>query len=147
MDNTRMVAIRNTVPSTIRTNGPERDRRGRGGGAMGGTPGVITGLGMPWLDMVHLARRGCLIRVRRRLRGSDIRWNTRRSRGRRAWRQGTNVSAGGSIALHQLDDSNHQQNCGPCSAEAHAGDAVEQKKYAQSDEHRGSHEPAGAASV
>src|ERR1700691_2193781 len=128
MDRTRMVAIRKTVPSTIRTKGPARDRCRRGGGGItGGTPGVMTGL-----DMVHLARRGRLIRIlrcwrrdRRWNRRHSIRWNT----GRRDRRPQANVSVVGGIALHQLDYSNHQQYGGPRSAKSQAGDADKERKY------------------
>src|ERR1700719_1891393 len=104
MDSTRMVAMRKTVPITIRTKGPEKERRGlSGGGTAGGTPGVMTGL-----DMVHLARRGRLLWIRRRLRRRDIRWNGWRDIGRGARGQASDMSAQRSIALHQLNDSYHQ---------------------------------------
>jgi len=57
--------------------------------------------------MVHLARRGRLLRVGRWLRRRDIRWNWWRkilwNTGRSAGRQRTDVSARRRIALHQLD--------------------------------------------
>src|SRR5579864_9419948 len=141
MDKTCMVAMRKTVPITIKTKGPESERRGlSGGGAAGGTPGVKTGL-----DMVHLARRGRLLRIGRRRRRRDIGWNARGNIRRSARGQASNMSAQRSIALHQLDDSYHQQNGGPGSAKAHARNAVQQEKYAQSDEHCRAHELAGAA--
>jgi len=62
-ETTRMVPSRQTMPNTIRTNGPANERRGRSGGigGMGGTglnPEVGVGLDVPELDIVHLARRG-----------------------------------------------------------------------------------------
>src|ERR1700688_4069352 len=98
MDSTRMVAIRKTVPITIRTKGPEKERRGlSGGGAAGGTPGGITGL-----DLIHLRARRRLLRIRRCLWRRDGRWNGRRNTGRSARRQASDMSAQRSIALHQL---------------------------------------------
>src|ERR1700719_4609589 len=117
MERTCIVAIRKIVPKTIRTNGPARERRRGGGGTIGGTPGVITGL-----DIFHLARRRwlrtlhCSLHCRRR-RGA-------RRKARRSRRRSTNVSCIGRIPLHQLDVYNHQKNGGPSSAKAHARNAV-----------------------
>src|ERR1700733_10442939 len=74
-------------------------------------------------------------------RRRSIRWNT----GRRDRRPQANVSVVGGIALHQLDYSNHQQYGGPRSAKADAGNAVEQEKYAQGNQHCQPHDLAGAA--
>src|SRR3984885_342012 len=153
MDRTCMVAIRNTMPRIISTKGPAKERRrgGSGGGTAGGTvPGVITGL-----DMVHLTRGGRLVRIRRSLRWRNIRWNVRRKVGRgirwngrryAGWNaQRPDMSAGGSIALHQLHHSNDQQDGRPSSVKSHARNAIEQEKYSQSNQHCRTHELASAA--
>src|ERR1035437_5893651 len=132
-----MVPSRQTVPSTIRTKGPARERRGRGGrGGTGENPGVVTGL-----DIFHLARRGWLRALHCRRR-RDIGWKARCSR-----RQGSEVSVRRSIALDQLDHSDHQQNGGPGSAKVHSRNVAEQEKHAYRHEHRRPHQLPGAAAL
>src|SRR5271165_293682 len=86
-DKTPIVAKRQTVPNTIRTNGPASERCGLGGsGGSGENGGVVIGFGAPGfglpgfvgngLDIFHLAGRGRLVWVLRCLRGRRRR-NTR----------------------------------------------------------------------
>jgi len=142
-----MVAIRKTVPSTIRTKGPARERRRGGGGTTGGTLGV-----MSELDMVHLARRGRLLRVGRWLRRRDIRWNWWR---KILWNtgaecreaEGRRVRSTKNLPCISLTTPITSRMAGQVLPKPTRETLSSRKKHAQCNQHCWTHELAGAAAL
>src|SRR5262245_17801397 len=101
-----MVAVRKTIPMTMSTTGPARERR-RGG--------LITGAGMG-LDILHLV--GWWLRCLRR--------SARRCGRRRRVLPYFSVSFPRGVTAQQHHDTNYQDQQRPCAVPAETSEVLEQ---------------------